>query len=95
MIFTDKMLPPIFPSQIHIQPDIKIPILQSHQQQTQMIAHSQNHSPSQQANIQHHAQEVLINASTTPQGSAEHYITVSHASHLPHVSNLSRHINAR
>lgn len=91
LITTDKLLPPIFPSQIHIQPDIKIPILQQHHQQHAMLAHSQNVTVSQ-AN----AQEILLGGVPTSHGGpSEHFITVSHASHLPHVSNLSRHINAR
>lgn len=85
------MLPPLFPSQIHIQPDMKIPILQAHHSsQNQMLAHAQNHSPSQ------HSQELHINA--TAQGSGgEHYISIAstHPTHLPHVNNLSRHINTR
>lgn len=89
------MLPPLFPSQIHIQPpEMKIPILQAHQQsqhqQNQLLAHAQNQSPSQ-----HHPQEVHIN--TTQGSGAEHYISVAapHSTHLPHVSNLSRHLNPR
>lgn len=84
------MLPPLFPSQIHIQPEMKIPIMQAHQshQQNQLMAHAQNHSPSQ-----HHPQEVHLNASPV-QGSGHEYISVA-STHLPHVSNLSRHINAR
>lgn len=90
--FLDKMLPPLFPSQIHIQPDMKIPILQSHAQ-NQMLAHAQNHSPSQ-----HHPHEVHINASTAQgTGNEQQYISVAstHPTHLPLVSNLSRHINGR
>lgn len=90
----DKMLPPLFPSQIHIQPDMKIPILQAHQaNQNQMLAHAQNQSPSQH----HHPQEVHINATTAQGPGAEHYISIAptHPTHLPHVSNLSRHINTR
>lgn len=87
----DKMLPPLFPSQIHIQPDMKIPILQAHQPtQNQLMAHAQNQSPSQ------HPQEVHINTATTQGQGTEHYITVAqtHTTHLPHVSNLSnRHLN--
>lgn len=87
------MLPPIFPSQIHIQPEMKIPILQAHQPtQNQLLAHAQNQSPSQ------HPQEVHINTNATVQGPGnEHYISIAqtHTTHLPHVSNLSRHINAR
>ncbi|XP_055305547.1 endothelial transcription factor GATA-2-like isoform X2 [Sitodiplosis mosellana] len=88
---SDKMLPPLFPSQIHIQPEMKIPILQAHQAtQNQLLAHAQNQSPSQ------HPQEVHINTATTQGPGTEHYITVAqtHATHLPHVSNLSRSINA-
>ncbi|XP_031621496.1 uncharacterized protein LOC116339635 isoform X2 [Contarinia nasturtii] len=86
----DKMLPALFPSQIHIQPDMKIPILQAHQpSQNQLLAHTQNQSPQSQ-----HPHEVHINGPTA-QG-PEHYISVAptHPTHLPHVSNLSRHINA-
>lgn len=88
----EKLLPPIFPSQLHIQPDIKIPILQSHQQQA-MLAHAQHNA---QHNAAHSngpgAQEIHLGAST-PQGPPpEHFITVSHTSHLPH---LSRHINSK
>lgn len=88
------MLPPLFPSQIHIQPEMKIPIMQAHQSQShpqnQLMAHAQNHSPSQ-----HHSQEVHLNAS--PVQGNEQYISIAsaHPNHLPHVSNLSRHINAR
>lgn len=87
------MLPPLFPSQIHIQPDMKIPIMQAHHQShphNQLMAHAQNQSPSQ-----HHPQEVHLNA--TPGSGNEQYISIAstHPTHLPHVSNLSRHINAR
>lgn len=89
------MLPPLFPSQIHIQPDMKIPILQAHQPthaQNQLLIHAQNHSPSQ-----HHPQELHINASTAQGTVNEQYLSVAttHSTHLPLVSNLSRHINAR
>lgn len=88
------MLPPLFPSQIHIQPEMKIPIMQAHQShaQNQLMAHAQNHSPSQ-----HHLQDVHLNASPAQGSGNEQYISVAstHPTHLPHVSNLSRHINAR
>lgn len=85
------MLPPLFPSQIHLQPEMKIPILQAHQPShahNQLLAHAQNHHP----------QEVHISASSAMPGSGhEQYISVAstHSTHLPHVSNLSRHINTR
>lgn len=104
--FSDKILPPLFPSQIHIQHgDIKMPIMPAHQSvpqqqqhsshQHQLVAHAQQLQSSAQSNNSHHAHEVHVNA-PTPQPN-EHYITVSqnHSTHLPHVSNLSRHINAR
>lgn len=91
----DKALPPLFPSQMHhIQHDMKIPILQAHQH-NQMIAHAP--SPTQHSS-QHHPQDMHINAVSIAQGSStEHYISVaqSQSTHLPHVSNLSRHINTR
>lgn len=92
----EKILPPLFPSQMHhhIQPDIKIPILQAHQH-NQMIAHAS--SPTHQTS-QHHPQDMHTNAVSVAQASAtEHYISVaqSQSTHLPHVSNLSRHINTR
>lgn len=91
----------MFPSQINIHPDIKIPILQAHQashqgphqSQNPMLALVQNVSPTQ-----HHPQELHINAVSAAQGpTTEHYITVAqtHSTHMPHVSNLSRHINTR
>lgn len=79
----------------HIQSDIKIPILHAHQQHNQMIAHTS--SPTHQ-NSQHHPQDMHINAVSIAQAAAtEHYITVSQSqsTHLPHVNNLSRHINTR
>lgn len=96
LIELEKMLPPLFPSQIHLQPEMKIPIMQAHQSQShsqnQLMAHAQNHSPSQ-----HHPQELHLNASPVQGPGNEQYISVAsaHPAHLPHVSNLSRHINAR
>lgn len=105
--FTEKILPPLFPSQIHIQHDIKMPIMPAHQsvphsQQQQHAIHQHQlvtHAPQQQiqtssANSHH---DVHINAGAqTPQPN-EHYISISqtHPTHLPHVSNLSRHLNAK
>lgn len=89
--YLDKMLPPLFPSQIHIQPDMKI--LQAHQTshaQNQLLAHAQNQSPSHH----HHPQELHLNASTAHGTGHEQYISIAstHPTHLPHVSNLSRHL---
>lgn len=69
--------------------------MQAHQQHNQMLAHAQ--SPTQQTN-QHHSQDVHMNTVSAAQcPTTEHYISVaqSHSTHLPHVSNLSRHINTR
>lgn len=78
--FSDKILPPIFPSQIHsIQPELKIGNMHQQQQPHGLPQAQDMHVGSSQAPTEHY-----INIQP-PQ---------SHSPHLPNPSNLSRHITA-
>ncbi|KAG4078359.1 hypothetical protein HA402_013069 [Bradysia odoriphaga] len=78
--FPDKLLPTIFPSQIHgVQPDIKMSVMH------------QPHSIAQQPQDMHIGSSQQPSSAPPP----EHYINVSpqsHSPHLPNPSNLNRHI---
>lgn len=77
--FPDKILPTIFPSQIHgVQPEIKMSVMH------------QPHNISQPQDM--HIGSSQQPSSAPP---PEHYINVSpqsHSPHLPNPSNLNRHI---
>lgn len=93
MFVTEKILPTIFPSQIHIQPDIKMAVMQPHPSQQQ---HPHPNQPSNSHLTQ--SQDMHIGSSQNPP-SADQFINVSaaqsHSPHLPNASNLTRHISIR
>lgn len=79
--FSEKMLPTIFPSHVHVQPEMKMSLMAPGHLVSDM------HVGSSQA-----SSAVVSSAG----GGTEHFLTVaptSQSPHLPNASNLSRHIN--
>lgn len=80
--FPEKLLPTIFPSQIHsVQPELKMAVM--HQPHNMPQPQDMHIGSSQQP------------SSVPPPPPPEHYINVSpqsHSPHLPNPSNLNRHI---